>query len=509
MRIETRVGLFILAAIGVFLYLSVNVRVIRLDKNQYHQYKAYFDDTGGVAVKSLVRIAGVEVGWVEQVRLLHGKAEIVLMVHSRNKLAKNAFAMINQEGLIGNKSVEIVPGDPSTGLLLPGSTLSLPGKTPTSISELLDRFRDIASGLQEVTSSFKNTFATRRGEKNMQMALNSVAVASDRLADFSLMLQRTMKNNETRLNDMIFDLRETAGSLKTAVPAVKDTIQDTGKSVKTAFETIDDTAVQARETFKEAGEVVEKINTGKGTIGKLINEDETYGDLKKTIRGFKQYVTKTQHLGLSIDMHTESMLRNTNSKGYFDLRLRPNSDSFYAFQLVADEFGSITRDVTNYTRKDDKGNILKASELDIPAYKKVEFADEVHRTIRKKNDILFGLQFGKRFDRLSLRVGMFENTFGFGADYYVPLNTDMFHWVTTLEAFDFRGTNRIDDTRPHVKWLNKVYFLKHLYTTFGIDDIYSKRNANPFIGGGLRFSDDDLKYFLSSLPVGKMSSSGK
>ena len=31
-----------------------------------------------------------------------------------------------------------------------------------------------------------------------------------------------------------------------------------------------------------------------------------------------------------------------------------------------------------------------------------------------------------------------------------------FRWVTTLEAFDFYGRNRIDDHRLHLKWLNKI-----------------------------------------------------
>ena len=50
--------------------------------------------------------------------------------------------------------------------------------------------------------------------------------------------------------------------------------------------------------------------------------------------------------------------------------------------------------------------------------------------------------------------------------------------------------------------------MKNIYTTFGVDDLFSKNNANPFFGGGIRFNDDDLKYFLSSLPIGKMSSGG-
>ncbi|MBX9830471.1 MlaD family protein [Candidatus Babeliales bacterium] len=510
MRTETRVGLFILAAIGIFLYLSINIRAFRFNKDKYNEYKAYFDDAGGVVSKAVVRIAGVEVGWIDQVNLLSGgKAEFVLRIHKKNKLAKNSYAMINQDGLIGTKNVEIDPGDPTTGVLLPGSTLSMPGKTPATVGELLEQFRDIATGIQDITSSFKTVFASRKGEDNLRSTLESVAKASDRMADFSEILQRTMKSNENNLNMIVSDFRETVVHLKTSIPEItKDvhevagTFKESGEKAGDAFGKFGDTAEEARGTFRGATEVVDKINTGKGVIGKLINEDETYGDLKKTIRGFKNYVGKTQSLMLNIDMHSETMLRHSTSKGYLELKLRPSSDYFYLIQLVGDERGSVSREVEFITRRDDKGTILRASELPVPTERKIEWADQVERTVQKKDDVLFGLQFGKRFNKLALRVGLFENTFGAGVDFNVPLNTDKFHWITTFEGFDFRGRNRVEAGRPHLKWLNRVFFLNNLYTTFGLDDFISRDNANPFFGGGLRFGDDDLKYFLGSLPIG-------
>jgi phospholipid/cholesterol/gamma-HCH transport system substrate-binding protein len=503
-RTETRVGFFILGSIVVFLYLSTNIRNFRFNKDSYNEYRAYFDDTGGITAKAQIRIAGVDVGWVESIKLLAGgKAELLLFIHHQNRLAKNAYAMINQEGLIGAKNVEIDPGDPSTGILLPGSILSMPGKTPTSVGELLDQFKGIAGSIQDITSSLKSAFATRKAEKNMKLALTSIAQASERMADFSLILKQTLEKNQENINLMLNDFKETASSLKKGVPQLTKDVSLASTKAGSAFEQIEDASVQARDAFKEAGTVMEKINTGKGVVGKLINEDETYGDLKKTIGGFKEFVTKTQSLIINVDMHSESMLRHQNSKGYFEMRLRPHYDYFYLLQLVGDEYGTIKREVSQFIRKDEKGNVLLASKLDIPLEKKLEFADEIERTVRKKNDILFGLQFGKRFDRLAFRIGLFESTFGCGVDFYVPLKTDLLHWISTVEAFDFRGTNRLNDNRPHIKWLNRVFFMKNIYTTFGIDDIYSKNSANPFWGAGLRFGDDDLKYFISMFSAGK------
>ena len=541
MKTETRVGIFIIIAIGIFIYLSINIGAFRLDTAQYFVYKTYFDDTGGLDAKAPVKIAGVDVGWVDSIELQEdGKAEIVMRVSKSIKLAKNAYAVVDQEGLIGTKTLEILPGDPSTGLLLPGSTLSLPGKSPASVSELLDQFKDIASSIQDIASSVKDVFATAKGEEDMKMALDGMAKAANKMADFSDVLERTMKKNEDNINSTLLDMRKVAHHLDEGVPSITKDFHDTFPSFKkdvnkltlafaddtlpkvsSAFETIDSTAVQARETFKEAEQVAEKINTGKGVLGKLINEDETYDDIKKTIKGLKAYIGKAESLVLNVDMHSETLLaRDWNSKGYFDVRIRPNQDYFYQFQLVSDERGTVARKESHRKWVDKNGKQIEIDELDYgkqrpdndtadaqKAHDRLEFSEKKEKEVRTKNTILFGFQFGKRFDRLAFRAGLFENTFGVACDYYVPMHTNKIHWVTTLEIFDFKGTNRLGDKRPQIKWLNKLFFMKHIYTSFGFDDMLGNKTSGPFWGGGLRFGDDDLKYLLSLLPVSSIAGS--
>jgi len=533
-RTETKVGIFIIIAIGIFIYLSVNIGALRLDTAQYNIYKTYFDDTGGLDVKAPIKIAGVDVGWVDSIELLSdGKAEIVMRINKNIRLAKNAYAVIGQEGLIGTKTLEIEPGDPQTGTLLPGSVLSIPGRAPASVSDLLDQFRDIASSVQDIAYSFKNVFGTQKGEENMKQALDGITKASNRIADFSEVLERTMKNNEDNINTSLTNINNVMGHanerapsilrhLDETIPSIKDTsdrlrvafADDTLPKVSSAFKSLEATSDQAKDTFKEAEMVVEKINTGKGLIGKLVNEDETYDDIKKTVRGLKDYVSKTQSLLVDVDMHSElGVDRDWNSKGYFDLRIRPTQDYFYQIQLISDERGIVVdRDEEHRNWLDNNYNEINVNELDYgntdfgkaqKAHDLLEFAPIKDKVKKKKNNIAFGLQFGKRFDRLALRIGMFENSFGMACDYYLPLKTDKIHWITSLEAFDFKGLNRIDENRPHIRWLNKVFFMKNLYTAFGFGDMIGKHTSEPFVGGGIRFGDDDLKYLFSALPLGK------
>lgn len=524
MRLETRVGIFILGAIAVFFYLSFNIGEFRTDRHRFNKYRAYFDDTGGLETKAPVKIAGVTVGWVEAINLMErGKAEIEICLNKQNKLARNAYAMITQEGLIGNKMLEIEPGDPSTGVLAPGSTLVMPGKTPASIADLLDQFRDIASHIQDIVFSLKSTVGSSKGEQQIRETLNSVTVASNNIAHFSEVLERTMARNEGNINDILEDMRSAVKHIDVAVPSIKDDIHGVSNQLQTdtlpaistnvnlvgekagkAFDSVGGAAGSLTGTFKDAGQVMSKINTGKGVLGKLINEDEMYGDIKKTVKGLKSMVGKASTLGILVDMHSESNIKDWTSKGYFEVRIRPEFDYFYSIQLMSDETGGFERRTLQRAYKDQNGVLLDypgtLGSTPFGPGELYQYAPTIEETVQNKNKIKFGFQFGKLFDRVALRVGLFESTFGAGVDFYVPLATDKFHWITTLEAFDFSGFNRPDDRRMHIKWSNRFYFMKHMYTTIGIDDAYSKRSSSIFWGGGIRFNDDDIKYLLSFAP---------
>jgi len=508
MKTETRVGIFVIGSLLVFLYLSLNIGALRMDHKNYDTYITFFEDTGGLDIKSIIKTSGVKIGWVDSIILREGgRAEVHMKINKSYQLALNAYAMIQQESLLGQKIIELDQGDFSTGILTPGSTLTMPGKSSTNIGDLIDQFKDISQSVGDIAHAFRDTFASREGKKRLDDTLLHASRAAKDIALSANTIERLLKNKAGRVGSMIDNLDDTSLSLKKGVPSIVGNIADVAADVRgkvipeltkagPALEAFEDTAIQAREGFREIEEVMEKVNSGKGLIGKLINEDETYADLKKTVQGLKDYVSRVQSLQIYIDMHSENLFKYDTHKGYMDLKIRPASDYFYQVQIATDEYGTIKREVEDVTRRNENGDVLSTTILDTPR-DVIEFPDQVERVTRTKNTVHFGFQFGKRFKRLAFRIGLFESAVGGAVDYYVPLNTDLFHWITSVEAFDFQGVKRLDDNRPHVKWINKVFFMKNLYTTFGIDDLVSRRSASPFFGAGLKFNDADLKYFLS------------
>lgn len=518
-KTETIVGIFIVIALGIFFYLSFFLGVFRIDRVHYQKYTVYFNDVSGLDKKADVKIAGVKVGWVEKIELIENheyQAKANIMVLKRYILHNNAHAIVRQEGLLGPKYLEVVPGDPLLPSLSAGGSLGGPGRAPVPIDEILYKVNTIASNVEDVTNSLRSSFGGPEGQHNLNMMIQRFQEAAEKIAAISSVLDRTLSNNEDNINVIIHDFRDFMRDIKENFPAIKGDIDRVAQvldrdisrvanKLESTSRALEEAALFARDGFKHVGDVAEKINDGKGVLGKLVNEEEMYNDMKTTIQGVKNYLAKMDSVSVVLDAHNEFMYRYAehvlfqDSKGYFDIRLHQQDDKFYLLQLMSSQKGRMQRRITNKLWYDENGKPLLTNDLFAAGIQIPELIGTIEVTDRILDQYKFGFQFGKIFKDVALRFGLFENTVGAAVDFDIPFGTDKFRWVTSMEIFDFRGRDRINDNRPHLKWINRLFFMRNLYFNFGADDFISRHNANGFFGVGVRFTDDDIKYFITQI----------
>ncbi len=518
--------------------MTIQIGVFRFDRGSYKVQTVYFDDVSGLEKKAVVRIAGVDVGWVEKVELVNDhpyKARAYLRILKRFNLYANASATVRQEGLLGTKYLEINPGDSLLPQLLEGHSMGRPGRESVSVDDILHKVKDIATHIEEITGSLKHALSGPEQTEEIRSTVHYVNQATERIAAWSGVLDRTLSANENNFNGIIADLREFAHEMRSNIPAVSGDIQRLSQRLETDFlpsfqqsverisllfdkdlsraanqlerttKTLEDTALQAQDGLRSVNSIAEKINDGKGIIGKLVNEEGAYHDLKDALGGLKNYFAKIDQLTIVVDAHGEYMYRNAehmvfrDSKGYFDVRIHPNEDQFYILQVVGSQKGNLKRKSVIKNWYDEQGNQFLPSRFFQQSHFLGELIGRVDTIERDLDSYKFGVQVGKIFKNVALRFGLFENSVGFGVDFEIPFDTDKFRWVTSLEMFDFRGRDRIEDPRPHAKWLNRVFLMRNIYLSFGADDFLSRHNANAFFGMGIRFADDDLKYIASKL----------
>lgn len=539
---ETGVGIFVLTALGIFFYMTFQIGVFRVDTSSYRQQVVYFKDVSGLARKADVKIAGVKVGWVEAINLVQGQeayeAVADIMVNKNYQLRADAYAIVRQDGLLGVKYLELTPGDPLLPSLKTGQALGTPGKAPVSIDELLQQFKQIATNVDDITGVIKDSIGGADGKVQFRQMFDNVSEAAERIASFAASIDRIANRNEGDINEIVADIRILAHDVREGFPSLQEDLrrvaqkleidvlpsfQTSVEKIARAFDrdfdkmantlestadAISQAAYETRDGFKSIGQVALKIDQGKGLLGKLVNEDQTYNDLKSAVQGLRNYFAKVESLGIVFDSHGETMYRpaehfiHKDTKGYMDMRIHPCEDRFYIAGVSGSTKGTVKRKEIFREWYDQNDILYDQNRMHISDDYKLWYAPKMYETILERDSTKYTLQFGKTFRDIAFRFGLFESTFGGAIDYDIPFGTDLLRWVSSFELYDFRGRDRIDDARPHFKWLNRVFLLRNIYFAFGADDFISRHNANAFFGAGIRFGDDDIKYFMSRLGMG-------
>ena len=85
-----------------------------------------------------------------------------------------------------------------------------------------------------------------------------------------------------------------------------------------------------------------------------------------------------------------------------------------------------------------------------------------------------------------------------GADYFAFDDRIKF----SVDSWNY-NSKEPGNQNAHVKATANVALSKTIFVNAGYDNILNSRRASGFVGLGLRFDDDDLKYLMGSVPIPK------
>ncbi|MCM8794971.1 MAG: MlaD family protein [Candidatus Omnitrophica bacterium] len=231
---EIKVGLFVFIAFILLAVVIFSISDFYTVRPQY-SLRLRFNFAGGLQVGAPVRMSGVNVGEVKNIRLYRDEvnqkiqAEIGVQLSKEAVIEEDAVAYINTLGLIGEKYVEIIPGTPGKRIVTAGEVLK--GKDSVPMEQFLEASYRTVQQIEQTVAS-----------------LNTVI------------------DNEVTKN------------------ALKGTLVNSQEAT-----------AQLAEFLKQANEVMAKIRMGEGTIGRLLTQDDLYQDLKELSTDLKTHPWKLLH----------------------------------------------------------------------------------------------------------------------------------------------------------------------------------------------------------------------
>ena len=136
---ELLFGFLLLCGVGILGYVSLNRGQVSFWNKTGYTLEADFTSAGGLQSGAVIELAGVEIGRVTAVTLTPDyRAHVTLHLLPTVTLQEDARAVIKSVGLIGERYVEILPGQASTPLPHGGRIRHT--EAPVDMQEIITQF---------------------------------------------------------------------------------------------------------------------------------------------------------------------------------------------------------------------------------------------------------------------------------------------------------------------------------------------------------------------------------
>jgi phospholipid/cholesterol/gamma-HCH transport system substrate-binding protein len=186
-------------------------------------------------------------------------------------ISTESTAMLYETGLIGGKAIALIPLFDKNNILKDGDTLKT--KVKPGLTELINRqIEPLQVKIESMLSSADSLFAgvsnvlDNDTQNNMKNTLENLSITTKNLNKASLAALEILDINKEQLNSTFINVKETSDNLKS--------ITDSISNAQISF-----TIREFTKTIEVLNNIVTAIDLGKGTLGKLINDESLYENL--------------------------------------------------------------------------------------------------------------------------------------------------------------------------------------------------------------------------------------
>ncbi len=498
------VGLLVAVAGAIFLVAFTFFKKGGYADSDTYPVYAYFEDATGLTWKSRVQIAGIQVGEVEKITLEANRARLDLRIKKEIDLRADACLTKRYPStLLPDALLDAVPGTskaPSLKDKPPAEREVKCVNEATSVGKLLDSMSKISTDVQGVTRELSQMVAGSQG--SIKQIIENLSRVTARLGDTvdseTNRVERILSNTESftgtlsqvavadkdRYRAIAENLADATGRLNKLLESAQGIVGDTKEGdLKGSVADVRQSLARLNSSMEQIQKIATDVSQGKGVAGKLLADERLGNKLSNTLESVSEYVDRLYQLQLQVHLRSEWLLNQTGAKTYAGIRLLPRPDKYYLFEVVSDPRGVNTQTVSKVTTG--AGTTTTTTTLNEQRY-------------------LFSLQFAKRYGPATFRIGIIESSGGAGIDLH--LLDDRLTLSTSMYQFSRPDTNVF----PRAKVAIDYAFLRYFYVTTGTDDFLNAWRGghypggpkfaigrDVFFGGGIVFTDDDLKAVVS------------
>ncbi len=283
---KIRLGLFVVAGLALFV---IAIFIIGKQKNLFNpvfKLSTTFYNVSGLQVGNNIRFSGINVGTVDNISIIDGRTvRVDMMIRKEIKqfIKSDCKVAVGSEGLIGDRLLIITQGSADAPLASDDKLLS--STEPVETDAIIASLQVTATHAEVITQQLAV----------VMLKINSGRGTLGRLIHDSIIAQN--------INKTIANFEQTSKGLDQTIEATKNDIGVIMKSFQA-------TAGNTEASTKQLEDIMLRINSGHGTIGRLIHDTITSENIDQTILNLK-------NSSKSLDENMEALKHNFLFRGYF------------------------------------------------------------------------------------------------------------------------------------------------------------------------------------------------
>lgn len=272
---EIKTAVLVIASILLFIwgYSFLQGRDIL---NSHRTFFVEYDNVEGLSTSAPVTINGLVVGKIMSIDLIPttGKLQVEIQVKNDFPISKSSTIDIYEPGLIGGKQIQIVPNLQDTQMAESGDTLrgsNLPGLTALvgdKLAPLQEKIEKVAENANQLLINL-NQVLDDKSKANLRESIAKLNVLMGEFEKTSKNVNQIIDKNKSNIDGSLANLNKTTANFS----KLSDTLAkaNIGQAIKN-FEN----------SLKGVDNIITNLEQGKGSMGKLLNDDQLYKNLNAT-----------------------------------------------------------------------------------------------------------------------------------------------------------------------------------------------------------------------------------
>jgi phospholipid/cholesterol/gamma-HCH transport system substrate-binding protein len=245
---------------------------------KYRTFYVQYDNVEGLSPSASVTINGLVVGKVTKISLDKetGKLLVQLQLKTDFPISKSSTAVIYKPGFIDGKQIAIHPNladtsDSVDGQLLIGkSELDLTDALKQQLVPLQAKFEKVMQNADNLLTGINNVLDSQ-GQQNLKSSLSELSKTMTQFRQASSDINSILNTNKNQINGAVTNMNKVSSDFSKITDSLHKA--DLGKTAK-----------NLQKTLESLDKVMADVQTGKGTMGKLVKDEALYNNLERTAK---------------------------------------------------------------------------------------------------------------------------------------------------------------------------------------------------------------------------------